>query len=352
MKNIKLFTAFFFLFIGSLCYSQDPSLSQYYFNQTYFNPASAGIHGGSNLSITYRRQWVNVPGKFETIFANFDTDISSAKGLGGIGVSVYKDVEGEGFLTTLGLSLMLNSRIELFESHFIQVGASISVLRKTADWSKFTFGDQFDPIYGNIRPTGFPAADDQYNISPDLGIGLVYAFGKGPNRRQIKNNYNAKIGIAIQHLNEPNQSFLDQKSKLPKKLVAHVNFNFGMNHDASIIFSPCIVFEYQEAFNYNLFGMKTLYGGYNLLWKNFFIGTWLRLFNNSDALIFNAGFITGNENSKHKLKMYYSYDMTVSSLTSKSTGGTHEISLGYFFPEKLNIKHKKKNNPVYCPDSF
>ncbi len=353
MRTTKIIIIGLFLIIGLISFGQDPSFSQYYFNQTYFSPALAGIHGGSSVNLTYRRQWVNMPGKFETIFFNFDTDISSAKGLGGVGLTIYKDVEGEGYLTTLGASLLLNSRIRIAETGFLQVGASISVYNKTIDFSKFTFGDQIDPVYG-VQPieSTFSHPKEQNNIFPDLGIGMVYAFGKGPKKRLTFNNYNAKIGIAIHHINEPNQSFLDQKSKLPMKLVLHANMNIAMNNQASIIFSPCIVFEYQEAFKQNNYDMKTMYGGFNLLYTNFFLGSWIRLFNNSDAMIFNVGFISGNEDKySNKFKVYYSYDMTISGLSTSTTGGSHEIALVYFFHDKINIKRGKRVlSPLECPD--
>lgn len=353
MKKNRLILLFFSIFAGFVSQAQDPSLSQYYFNQTYFSPALAGIHGGSNLNLTYRRQWANLPGKFETVFFNFDTDISAMKGLGGVGINIYKDVQGEGFLTTLGASLMLNSRIHIRQNSFLQAGVSISVYNKTIDWSKLIFGDQIDNLYGVMpRPSKFYSANDHSNIFPDVSIGIVYAFGQGPRKHVFSNNYNAKIGVAFHHINQPNESFLDQTSKLPMKMVIHANLNIGLNRDATLILSPCMVYEYQQAFRMTNSDLKTLYAGYNLLWNNFFIGNWIRLFNNSDALIFNAGIITGGaDKGEHRFKMYYSYDVTISGLNSSSTGGSHEISLAYFFDDVLTFKkHRKRIKQLACPD--
>ena len=94
MKTIKYFIIVVLVFLGIVVYSQDPSFSQFYGNQTYFNPAYVGIHGGMMVNTTYRRQWLGVPSKFSTQFFNFDSDLSCINGLGGFGISVYHDVEG------------------------------------------------------------------------------------------------------------------------------------------------------------------------------------------------------------------------------------------------------------------
>ncbi len=355
MNSIKVIFFGLLTLIGKVVLGQDPSPSQYYFNQTYFNPALAGIHGGTNFGLTYRRLWPNMPSKFETMYFSFDTDISAVKGLGGFGFTLYKDVEGAGFQTTLGGSLELNSRIRVMRTSFIQAGLSVSVYSKSLDWSKFTFGDQLDPYYGVLStPSAFIRPIDQSHIFPDISVGIVYAYGRGPKRHIFKKNYNAKFGISLQHFNEPTTSFLDQKSKLPMKMVIHGNANIAVSRNADMIFSPCLIFEYQEAFRWSNFDMKTLYVGYNVLWNNFFMGNWYRFYSNIDALTICVGFITGSNNKNtNKFKLYYSYDMTLSNLSIRSTGGSHEIGLAYYFSDKLfSSSGKSRSRPLSFPDSY
>ncbi len=73
------------------------------------------------------------------------------------------------------------------------------------------------------------------------------------------------------------------------------------------------------------------------------MGVWYRdipiVTDSRDALVFLVGY-------KYKqLSAAYSYDFTVSKLSTISTGGTHEISLIFLF----DIKQKKKFRPIPCP---
>lgn len=356
MKNIKIYIFSILLVISLVTKSQDPSFSQFYFNQTYFNPAFAGIHGGTNANITYRRQWVNMPSKFETMFFSFDSDISNIRGMGGIGFTAFRDVEGEGFLTTTGGSLQLNTLITITHNSFLKLGTEIAIYNKTVDWTGYVFGDQLDPIDPNIlKPTSFTYPNDQDVIFPDLTFGVLYMFGDGPKRNLLKGNWNGKIGFAVHHINKPNQSFLGQNSRLPIKIVSHANMSFALDREASMVISPCMVFEWQEVAQTEYFGMKTIYGGFNFLWDKFFVGNWVRFMENRDAYILNIGFIGGSDAPRSdRFKIYYSYDITISDLNGRDTGGSHEISFAYFFynsfNEWFNLDKRKRKMRRISPD--
>lgn len=348
MKTKKILIIIPLLLFHFALNAQDPSFSQFYFNQTFFNPGYTAFHGGTNFSATYRRQWVNIPSKFETLFFNFDSDISSIPGLGGIGINAFKDIAGNGLLSSTGAEIMISNRFptilskrySYFEKFYIQPGISIGFNQKELDWSKFIFGDQLDGVYGLVKPNSeFTPPSDNSIIFPDFKIGVVFKYGEGPKKNnEIYKNWDVRLGFAMHHVFEPNQSFLGQNSRLPRKYVSHLNFNIALNREADMIFAPCIVWENQQT-------MNTILGGFNFLWKNFFIGGWYRGFENSDALILNLGFIAGNDyNYSNKFKIYYSYDLTISGLTNRTTGGSHEISVSYYFDSSLNQWLKLKNN--------
>jgi type IX secretion system PorP/SprF family membrane protein len=358
MNNIKYIIFCLLAVLGCNSFAQDPSFSQFYFNQTYFNPAYVGYHGGTMLNATYRRQWIKLPGKFETKYFNIDSDISSINGLGGIGLTAYTDMEGDGFLSTTGADVMLSlrfptnssKRYSYKEVFFIQPAFGIGIMQKNIDFSKFTFGDQLDPITKKIDPyTAFKYPLDHDIIFPDFKFGVLLKYGKGPMKGiEVRENWDIRFGFAVHHLFEPNQSFLGQTSRLPRKLVVHLNSNISLNRDADMIFAPCVVWEHQAQ-------MNTILGGCNFLWKNIFIGGWYRAFNNSDALIFDFGLIVGPDRKhSNKYKFYYSYDMTISNLSNSATGGSHEISISFYFDNSLNElkiggkKHKKREK-IPCP---
>ena len=357
MKTIRNLIICSCLFCGLNVFSQDPSFSQFYGNQTYFNPAYVGLNGGSTLNFTYRRHWVSVPSKFETMYFNYDSDISGINGLGGIGISAYKDVEGAGFLKNQGLNLMLAHRSNITYSSYLQLAVQGSLISNSVDWSKFTFGDQFDPLLGNINSTSFIYPNDN-TTNYDFTIGGVFVFGEGPKKGLRNNNFDIKVGVAAHHIVSTHNSFLGQDVNLPINFIAHVNADIALNRDADFILSPCIVYQKQES-PFEIFPWSTLMIGYNMLWGgSFFIGNWIRLDDyktfstNTNSLSFTVGYVlkTEKNNESNVFKFYYCYDLSLSGLGS-SSGGSHEISIVYHFTESLNTwlnldgrkgKHKNK----------
>lgn len=334
MKTIRKIIISIFLFSCCNVFGQDPSFSQFYNNQTYYNPAYVGIHGGMMANLTYRRQWVNIPGRFETEYFNFDSDLSCINGLGGIGISAFRDVEGMGYLKYTGANLMLSTRSFINNNTFVQFGTNISFIQQTADFSNFIFSDQYDEINGYNPITEFKYLTDKNTIFPDISFGFVIKGGDGPHRGLFNSNYDFKIGASLNHIITTNNSFLGNESKIPVKFVAHGNMNIATNRDATNLISPCIVFEknleYPQSnldigFNYTLNG-------------SFFIGGWGHISDISTLSFvagFNSKFFAHNKNTFDLMKFYYCYDITVSGIDNTSTGGSHEIGISYYFTRSL-----------------
>jgi hypothetical protein len=107
------------------------------------------------------------------------------------------------------------------------------------------------------------------------------------------------------------------------------------------VISPNIIYDYQNKF-------QKLNLGLYLDWSPFIVGTWFRhTINNPESGFFDAfdAVVLLFGVQWEKLKIGYSYDITVSNLTNAS-GGAHEISASYQFncPEK-----RKKVRAIKCP---
>jgi type IX secretion system PorP/SprF family membrane protein len=326
--------------------AQDPSFSQFYFNQLYFNPAFSGLSGGLNVNLDHRILWPNLPGKFNTSKFSGDIDISGVNGMGGIGLLTTSDVEGDGSLKTFNLGIPISIRpINFFndvvaeKSRYInfQTGFLISMIYKSINWDKFVFSDQFDPVDGIVRPSSFIAPKESGIIFPDFAFGMVGDYQNAPFGRSHKNNWNVRAGFAFQHITQPDYSFLGVDSKLPVKFVGHINFNFPVLKDENFVIAPAFVYEKQS-------GMQTVFLGSNILWRSLFIGGWYRRYTNADAIAFVTGLKLGQN---YRFYISYSYDMTISKLAS-ATLGSHEINLSYMIDESvlavMGIKKIKKNN--------
>ena len=344
------------LFCSNLTKGQDPSFSQFYFNKLYYNPAFAGLSGGIDISLTPRIQWPNIPGGstiggFQTYKASVDLDVSGINGLGGTGLIVVADKEGQTSLTTTMIGMPIIVRpIDIIDENNdsrikFQFGGMISSMFRSVDWNKFLFSDQFDPIIGIVKPSSFwtnPSFAESSVIFPDITPGFVFEYIHMPHRN---NFWNLQIGGAVQHILEPHFSFDNLENTIPRKYTMHANFSFIMNEDVEL--SPAIIFEKQAS-------MRTYLLGTDFFLNSLLGGVWYRRYQNSDAINFVAGirFDTGNNSCWY---LYYSYDMTMSKLIS-STFGSHEINISYKIDKSFlsNIGMKRRHgrimsNPKYCP---
>lgn len=131
-------------------------------------------------------------------------------------------------------------------------------------------------------------------------------------------------GVAVYHLTEPSESFIGSGGALPRRYAVHLGYTLRIG-DSTILFSitPDIFFQQQGLFK------EVLVGG-TLQYEDFMLGCRIRnAITNPDAIIGMIGFQT------KLFKVSYSYDYTISEL--KNSGGTHEVSLSFFF----NCKNKK-----------
>lgn len=318
----------FLIFAPLFAKAQDPSFSQFYFNQLYYNPAFAGLSGGATASITHRILWPNLPGKFTTSKFSADLDMSNSPALGGIGIIAVTDIAGQGFLKTNTISIPVSVRLRDIEGkHIFQFGIKTSIIMKSVNWDRFVFSDQFDPVNGIVRPSDFSASAQSSITFPDFGAGVVYEYRNALYEGFPMKKWSIRIGAAAHHIFQPDYSFLGVTSKLPIKYVLHASGEFPLINNSGLIIAPAIIIERQPM----RLGLKTLNIGTNALWRNFFMGGWFRTGNNVDALSFVAGLKFG---SAARSYLSYSRDYTISKLMS-GTGGSHEINLSYRVDEEF-----------------
>jgi type IX secretion system PorP/SprF family membrane protein len=205
---------------------------------------------------------------------------------------------------------------------------------RTLDYNKLIFGDQI----GRGSSTSLQPVIPEKVSFVDFSAGLLVFSSK------------KWFGISINHLNKPNQAFLESNANLPRKGSIHGGINIPLEKggDGRVSQKPYITvasqYRFQQEFDQvdiGLYYKKPYY----------FIGMWYRgipLFkaykpgySNHDAIAFLIG------GSYKQLNIGYSYDITISKLTQVS-GGSHEISLNYqFINPKKPKKHRTKIVP--CP---
>jgi type IX secretion system PorP/SprF family membrane protein len=326
MKKFKHLIFFMLCFTTSFTRGQDPHFSNFYNNKLYYNPAYAGIDYGIRLNMAYRRQWPKIPSKFQTFYLGFDEGVRIARGLGGFGLTLISNTEGEGLLQNYTIGVPISARIPIAAKSLIQVGVMPSIAFNSINWNRFIFSGQLNPYYGNIYPSGFvpPDAEISKKSYVDIfNIGGVFRYeNSSPQANSSKFYRKFEIGLSGFHLSEPNQSFISSEAPLFAKYVFFTSYTASVSlKSAGILFvEPSLLCESQwEMFSYML-GVRT-----SLVESNIDFGIWLRNNNlkmentNAIVVLFSYRFLVNNENNT-VLTTSLSYDITTSKLADASRG--------------------------------
>ena len=347
----QLVFAILFL-VGLTLKAQDPSSSQFYFNQLNMNPAFAGLNKGARMGATYRNQWVAIPGKF--VNYNAWGDIYNPFFNGGVGFIASQDVEGEGLLKTTSIGIIQSYETMIPKIIKIRAGYNVTVMNKKIDWDKLVFSDQLDGIQGQIYPSSVSSGSGDGKTFADFSAGTIFDFPV------IKRFHNilitSTIGYSVNHLTEPNDALSGAGyTRLLRKQTYHGGFTFEFLDDIKdkkpYYLSPNIIYERQGKFT-------TTNIGFYALRRPMLAGIFYRkktypTFKDQDSFILFVGF-SQNTNKTTIFRVGYSYDFTINRLAS-NTMGSHEISISIEFKNKRlfskNARLRRRNKrAVECTD--
>ena len=316
-------------------YAQDPQYSQYYGNALYLSPAFAGAEENSRAIFATRYQWPGLDAS--TVSNTFSADHYFSHYKSGVGLIATSDVFTASKLQSSEIGIIYAYQTNVTKKIVFRPALQLSYVNRSIDFSKLTFGSQYndDGFQGGNSNEPFNSGKISY---ADISTGgLLYT----------KNYW---VGLSVHHLNTPNQSFIKDESRLPMKASFFAGYKFSFtpewrkkhinpNEDKSI--TPTFMYKMQGKSDQLDIG---LYGRYNAL----VVGIWYRGIpvkvyapesTNNDALVFLIGFVYEGFSAG------YSYDYTISKLTSRS-GGAHELTLSYAFTTK---KKKYIQKRPLCP---
>jgi type IX secretion system PorP/SprF family membrane protein len=310
--------------------AQDPQLSQFYASPIYTNPAFAGAAKKIRFSTNARNQYTALNKTYRTVVTSLDAYVPKMQS--GLGLLVSADQAGDGYLTTTNIGGVYSYNLEINRKWNANFGLLAEIRQRTYDFSKFTFGDQLDPVQGVVRKTSEVAGQEQRTF-PNFSAGaLLYSEF-------------FYAGFATHNLLEPNQSFImvdntGQGFILPRRYTVHAGANISLNktrfENNRVYLSPNILFMKQRDF------YQVNVGTY-IKKQSLTVGAWYRQTSrNADALIFLAGLRFKN------FRLGYSYDLTISNART-ATVGSHEISIGF----DINTNNRPKSRmgkPIPCPD--
>lgn len=320
------------MIIAGKLFAQDPQFSQYYATPLYLNPAFTGATSYHRMILNYRNQWpAAVANGFVSYVFSYDYNWDALNS--GFGIFAIQDRAGDAALTYRNIGVSYSYAARLTRDWSLRAGFHVSYSQKDVDYARLLFNDQ---IYRGGGPS-FDASS-YFNVNyMDYNAGLLLY------------NENAFLGVAIHHLTEPNESFLDLESIMPRKYSVHGGYTFRLQTigaTKSIIPS----FNYKRQGNFDQMDVGVYYNHEPLVMGVWYRGIPLSLFSkdglvNNDALAILFGYALEDV----PLRVGYSYDITTSGLFRKS-GGSHEISLIYEFGRGTNSGKNSNYNkrPIPC----
>lgn len=302
-------------------FSQDIHFSQFNASPLNLNPALAGdFNGGHRITANHRNQWSSITtNPYKTYALSYDMKISTIPvryAYAGIGLQLNNDRAGDGDFGTTQVKLTpaFHKILSPDSTLIISLGANVTFNQNSVNYNAFYFGNQFN---GNQFDSNLPNDEVFSNNSFtyfDFAIGLKAFY--------YLNDIPINLGIALTHLNKPQQSFYDNEIvELNRKFNIHANCNLDLGKDLYAI--PSIAYFNQGRFQeLNIGGLfQKSIDDYNF--RNIYFGGWVRA---SDAGILKIGIDYQNVN------IGISYDINFSKLRVASNGqGGIELSLVYIF---------------------
>lgn len=305
---------------------QDAVFSQFFAAPLHLNPALVGVTQAPRFTANYRDQWPNWPNAYRTFAFAYEQPVRALNS--GLGIRILTDDAGEGIYQTTSASGVYGYQIRIRDDLVARIGIEAGILQTRLDWDQLLFGDQLDPLLGGDAGqfTQENRPDNLDRTVVDFSTGIVI---HGP---QFYG------GIALQHLNRPDESLLEINDNLrtgrPMRFTVHGGAQFSLERgnirQPGSFISPSILYVRQAGFSQLTSGV---YAGY----KSVFGGLWYRhTGQNADAVIGLIGY------RYQTLRIGYSYDLTISGLSVGTTGGTHEISLAISLADSDALESRRK----------
>ncbi|MDB9964383.1 type IX secretion system membrane protein PorP/SprF [Vicingaceae bacterium] len=324
-----------FLF-GNKIVAQDAQFSQFFAAPLIINPALTGNTIQDRFSLNYRNQWPAISkGKTFATYAfsyehNFDVYNSS------VGALVYQDKAGLTGLTTTNALLSYAYKIKVTRRFYFKPALQLGLVNRNIDFGELVFNDQLQT--GASTSSAALNYTGRSKFSMDINTGII----------GYSENY--WIGLSIHHLNRPDISLVGNGAMLEQKFSVQGGLTIPLEKTTNnLIVSKVMIaanYKRQEA-------REQLDIGAYYNHSPFIIGVWYRgipfkkvepIFVNSDALILVLGY------KMNKISIGYSYDVTISELSSASSGGAHEISTSIELVSRKNTnKRKRRFTSIPCP---
>ncbi len=304
MKKILLVFAVLIALSFSANAQQDARYTQYMFNKLAFNPGYAGTADGLSLSGLYRIQWVNIDGAPTSFTLSGHTPLGAAKK---IGVGAFLEHDQIGVHKETSIFLSYSYKFAIGDRSKLSVGVNGGAAFLNSDFQSIMANGGNEWI--DLTVDG-AFMENVNKVLPNFGVGLYYYT---PNKYYV--------GLSAPFLLE---NSLGGPRKVAKQARHYyLTGGFVMPLGDNLKLKPSMLVKMVPNRAPIQFDANVMFLIKDALW----LGTSFRIDDqiNSESLDFIAAF-----QMKNGMRIGYAYDLTLSDLSSY-TSGSHEIMLGYDF---------------------
>lgn len=309
------------LLLHKSVFSQDPQFTQFYSAPLYLGPSFAGGTDGSRVAMNFRDQWPFIKGMYMTTSLSLDHYFHNIKS--GAGLLVVADQAGTSHLRNMQFQGQYSYQFQINRNVYIRPGIGMAVGYRTIDADRLLFSSEMDDK-GQRDPNKVDInranVSGEQSVYPDANVGLLVFMEKFWG------------GFTIDHLLRPKQTFMGNNGHLPVKYSFYGGSKVllsGKNNswnEQSFTFSAL----YKMQDKYDQFDIGTYWYRVPLIlglrYRGLpFIKQYDKGLQNNESIIL----VIGLKESWYQIG--YSYDITVSRLTTPQSGGAHEVTAVFLF---------------------
>jgi len=315
--------------------AQDIHFSQFFQAPVLNNPGNAGVFNGDFRAIlNYRSQWGSIGNPFKTYAFSADGSFMKNKWRNaflGYGLFAFKDVAGETQFATTNINATLSGVVNLDRNNSLSLGIQGGYVARSINYGNLRWDNQWNGFYYDSNlPAGEVVNLGNYNFI-DASAGLVWTYGQNALNMNSNDQFSARMGLAIYHINRPKQILTNgDLDKLYSRFSLFGEFHYGVKN-TRYAFRPKFMY-YQQGKQKELnIGM---FFRYMIREESKYTGIFKGV-SASLGAFYRAGdaFIPALLLEVANYSIGFSYDMNVSKLSNASNGnGGFEISLRFITP--------------------
>jgi type IX secretion system PorP/SprF family membrane protein len=228
---------FFYFFIVSCCSinlnAQTHYSSQSFNGINFYNPANVGFGTNNKFKSFYRTQFEGVGNPYRTIGVGIDlglfkTNQNFNKNIFGMGLNAVSEQVLGGLLQTNYVTLSLANRIYLNDNktNFLSLGISATVIARTIDAERLTFGDQ----YNSGRLFNATSLENIKSIPIKISNngGLMYT--------SLSENSYLQLGASLFYINSSSDNQVIENIDQAYQYIGLLSFEKRLWNDNSLLF--------------------------------------------------------------------------------------------------------------------